>query len=172
MVTTLSTKQVQQIEDLQQHVAASERPMTADRVGLLYYTLSGDPAKGLSLLSSTDSNRRLIGFNFLIDPASQLNVINESDVLLAILYIDWSKYPSTINIQPVGSNPFSAKATLPAGTLNLIIGFQSVNQTILRLEWVVIAGDDKKGTPILGTGVFFSKLTGDQLSTGTTTRVL
>ena len=154
MVTTLSTKQIQQIEDLEQHVAASERPMTADRVGLLYYTLSGDPSQGLSLLSSTDDNRRLIGFNFLIDPASQLNVINEADVLLAIPNIDWLKYPSTINIQPVGSNPFAAKATLPIGTLNLIIGFQSANQTILRLEWIVIAGDDKKGTPILGTGVF------------------
>ena len=108
----------------------------------------------MSLLSSSDNNRRLIGFNFLIDPASQLNVINESDVLLAIPLIDWKDYPSTIVIQPVGSNPLSTKATLPAGTLNLVIGFQSANQTILRLEWTVISGDDKKGTPILGTGVF------------------
>ena len=154
MVTPLSALQAKQLRELEQHVTESGRHMTAEKIGLLYYTLSGDPSRGLSLLSSADHNRRLIGFNFLIDPASQLNVINEADVLLAVPTIDWEKYPSTIVIQPVGSNPLPTKATLPAGTINLVIGFQSTNQTILKLEWTVISGDDKKGTPILGTGVF------------------
>eukprot|EP00959_Pyramimonas_sp_CCMP1952_P352604 7387696-Pyramimonas_sp.AAC.1 len=52
--------------------------------------------------------------------------------------------------------PRVTKATLPAGVLNLVIGFQSPDQTILRLEWTVIAGNDKQGTPIIGTGAFAS----------------
>eukprot|EP00976_Prorocentrum_cordatum_P088786 1187470-Prorocentrum_minimum.AAC.1 len=81
MVTSLSTEQAAQLKELEQHVTNSDRVMVADRIGLLYYTLlSDDPSRGLSLLSSSDCNQKLIGFWLQSEKERRLNPLEGSSL--------------------------------------------------------------------------------------------
>ena len=40
--------------------------------------------------------------------------------------------------------------------LDLVLKYDTPDQTIVRTEWSVLGGGDKRGTPLIGTGVFRS----------------
>ena len=42
------------------------------------------------------------------------------------------------------------------GVLDLVFKFRTPAQTLIRAEWTIIEGSDKRGTPLLGTSVFRS----------------
>jgi hypothetical protein len=153
VVTTLTAKQASDLRNLEAQVAATSGPRIADRIGLLYYTSNTTPSQGLSLVAGNTYDR-LHTLNFLIDNGSQLNVINANDVLQILPTIKWEDYVATLAFQPVGSSPLSPTASLPAGVINLVFKFDSDDQTIIQLEWTVISGPDKRGTPIIGNSVF------------------
>eukprot|EP00976_Prorocentrum_cordatum_P074245 1181440-Prorocentrum_minimum.AAC.3 len=68
--------------------------------------------------------------------------------------VEWSLYPPQLAFQAVNAAPNLPLATLPSGVLDLVFRFQTPQQTILRTEWTVINGPDKRGTPLLGNSVF------------------
>ena len=153
IITTLDEKAATTLQSQAEYPSHEGGAISAATIGQLYYTRNQRPQEGIAL--TAPPYHTLATFHCLIDIGSQINMVNWQDVQ-AVLgdEVDWDDHPPTLSFSPVGGGARPPLASLQPGTLDLVFKYGTTDQTIIRTGWSVLAGDDKRGTPLIGTGVF------------------